>query len=85
MVVGASIAINQSYGITNSGAGYFSGITVGSDAATWKSMTLVKITGMSNAHYFLYSTGSGDTTPSGVAYGKLISASTEVTIHYLGY
>ena len=56
-----------------------------SQNVSWKSMTFEKITGMTNSHYFLYSTGASDTTPSGAASGKLIAASTEVTIHYLGY
>ena len=56
-----------------------------SQAVSWKSITFEKITGMTNSHYFLYSTGASDMTPSGAASGKLIAASTEVTIHYMGY
>ena len=84
---GASFSYSDINNVTNLDAenADFDTLTVDSQSATWQSMTFVKITGMSNSHYFLYSSGSGNTTPSGTASGKLISASTEVTIHYLGY
>lgn len=43
-LVGSSLAINQSYGITNSGRGVFNSIEVGSTTASWQSVTINGIT-----------------------------------------
>ena len=67
-------------------------------SATWRSMTVVTDVGVtmptisrSTAHYFLYSAGSGNTTPSGTQNGRVITSytagtvsPTTDTIYYLG-
>jgi hypothetical protein len=51
----------------------------------WKSMTFEKVTSASPSHYFMYTSSSGGTDPSGTNYGKIITGVRETTIHYLGY
>ena len=60
-------------------------VKVGSTShnVSWKSMTLEKISGMTDSHRFLYAPSG--TTATGGATGKLIASSSSVTIHYLGY
>lgn len=59
-------------------------VRVGSSStgATWKSVTITNITGLTNSHSFIYGSTSD---PQGVATGKLIAATADVTLHYLGY
>ena len=67
LVSAASLAVNQSYGITNSGSGVFSGITVGSGGVTVggtalsvQSITVVTPDGNKTFSYL----GTAGTTPS---------------------
>ena len=59
-------------------------LTVNSQDATWQSETIKWISTVSGNHYFLYSNGSNDTTPSGTSYGFIVASTTQKTIHYLG-
>ena len=55
---------------------------VGAHDASWKSVTITNITGLTNSHSFIY----GSTTdPQGIATGRLVAATADVTLHYLGY
>lgn len=69
--------------VSATGKIYGATLGVGAHDATWKSLTVEKITGMTDSHRFLYAPSG--TTATGGATGKLIAASTSVTIHYLGY
>ena len=67
LVSAASLAVNQSYGITNSGSGVFSGVTVGSGGVTVggtalsvQSITVVTPDGNKTFSYL----GTAGTTPS---------------------
>lgn len=59
-------------------------LRVGANSATWQTYN-ARWCGLSTAHYFLYSSGSGDTTPSGTSNGRIVLNYTDTTIHYLGY
>jgi hypothetical protein len=80
----ASLAVNQSYGITNGGVGYFSALSVtgGTSNATWQSATIHTLS-VSNEHAFLY--GDANLTPTGRAVGRVVLSHNTSTIHYLGY
>jgi hypothetical protein len=80
----ASIAVNQSYGITNSGVGYFSALNVvgGTSNATWQSATIHSLS-VSDEHAYLY--GDANLTPTGRAVGRVVLSHSTSTIHYLGY
>jgi phage minor structural protein len=54
-------------------------------SASWKSLTFYRPTSVSPSHYFMYTSSSGGTDPSGTNYGKIITGSSDTTIHYLGY
>jgi hypothetical protein len=69
--------------VSATGKIYGATLGVGAHDATWKSMTLEKISGMTDSHRFLYAPSG--TTATGGATGKLIASSSSVTIHYLGY
>lgn len=56
---------------------------VNGDAVTWQSKT-VRYCSLSGKHYFLYAADSTSQTPSGSAYGYVVSSYTDATIHYLG-
>lgn len=62
------------------------GVEVGGTyTATWQSQSVVTGVNLSNnSHYFIYSSGAGSTTPSGVTYGKLVTSISTDTIYYLG-
>lgn len=55
---------------------------VGNHDATWKTVKITNITGLTNSHSFIYGTTSN---PQGVAIGRLVAATADVTLHYLGY
>jgi phage minor structural protein len=57
---------------------------VGGDSVSWQSYTARYCTLVSGAHYFMYTSSSGGTTPTGTAYGQIVSSVTNTTIHYLG-
>ena len=52
-------------------------------SVSWKSKQ-ISIPSYGTSRYFLYSSGSGNLTPSGTAYHTPISSHSEVTINYLG-
>ena len=54
-------------------------------SAAWKSLTFYRPTSVSPSHYFMYTSSSGGTDPSGTNYGKIITGVSETTIHYIGY
>ena len=64
--------------------GQFAELEVAEYAATWQSLTFHRPTSVSPSHYFMYTSSSGGTTPSGTNYGKIITGQSETTIHYLG-
>jgi hypothetical protein len=84
LAASGSLAVNQSYGITNSGVGYFSALSVtgGTSNATWQSATIHTLS-VSNEHAFLY--GDANLTPTGRASGRVVLSHNTSTIHYLGY
>lgn len=59
-------------------------LKVGANSATWQTYS-ARWCGLSTAHYFLYSSGSGNTTPSGTSNGRIVTSYTDTTLHYLGY
>jgi phage minor structural protein len=77
--------------ILSAGSGLFSGnvdctsLTVNNQDISTKSKTVVTAVNKSNQHYFLYSGGSGQTTPTGTTYGQVVTSVETSTIYYLGY
>ena len=58
--------------------------TVGGEAVTWQTYTARYIV-LSDKYYFLRSSSSGSTTPTGTVYGYVGTSYTDTTIHYLGH
>lgn len=52
--------------------------------ATWQTYR-ARFCSFGQEHYFLYSTASGNTTPSGTALGRLVNDYTDTYLHFLGY
>jgi phage minor structural protein len=84
LAASGSLAVNQNYGITNSGVGYFSALSVtgGTSNATWQSATIHSLS-VSDEHAYLY--GDANLTPTGRAVGRVVLSHSTSTIHYLGY
>lgn len=84
LAASGSLSVNQSYGITNSGVGYFSALNVtgGTSNATWQSATIHSLS-VSDEHAYLY--GDENLTPTGRAVGRVVLSHSTSTIHYLGY
>lgn len=57
------------------------GIARGADWQTYRA----RFCSFGQEHYFLYSTASGNITPSGTALGRLVNDYTDTYLHYLGY
>ena len=76
------------YGDVKGNGGDFVTLTVGdadSHDASWKTLTITVVSGMSSQRYFLYTTSPTSMEPNGMAYGRIIEVSRSETIHYLGY
>ena len=76
--------------ILSAGSGYFAGdvdcasLTVGNRDISLHNTTVVTAVNRSSQHYFLYSSGSGHTTPTGTTYGNIVTSIETATIYYLG-
>lgn len=85
------LTIGEDEILLGAGGGSFAGevdckyLTVDSKEYTKQSKTVVTAVNKSNQHYFLYSGGSGQTTPTGTTYGQVVTSVETATIHYLGY
>ena len=85
------LTIGEDEILLGAGGGSFAGevdckyLTVDSQEYTKQSKTVVTAVNKSNQHYFLYSGGSGQTTPTGTTYGQVVTSVETATIHYLGY
>ena len=66
------------------GAATVGSLTVNGTAASWQSYEARHCT-LSPSHYFLYANSSGSTTPITTQTGRIVTAYTDTTIHYLGY
>lgn len=77
-----------SSGAVAGSAGYFDDLWIGSESSgqfvEWETYT-ARYVGVSDNHYYLYSSGSSSTTPSGGIWGKLITNTYDTTLHFLGY